>query len=333
MPDIRCYRVNAFTASAAGGNPAGVVLSADTLSEAQMQALATRLAMSETAFVMTPTPAAADKGATHRVRFFTPEAEVDLCGHATIATFSLIAQLGLVHPTHGTGNETTDLAQETKAGVLPVRIHWCDGQLQRVMMDQARPRILRTVADAAELALVAALLGVSAADLRIGNTLPSAVTTGLADLIVPVRDRDTLWRLRPDDAALSEYSRQTGTWSIHAFTLETEEPGHTAQCRDFSPVLGIPEESATGTASGATGALLLATGLVPLSEPGADGQVRTVCLTLEQGYSMGRPSLIAVEVDAAPGSTGPNGGAVAVPQAVRVGGQAVLIKEELVTLE
>lgn len=333
MPDTRCYRVNAFTASAAGGNPAGVVLGADHLSEAQMQALATRLAMSETAFVMTPTASAAAKGATHRVRFFTPQAEVNLCGHATIATFSLIAQLGLVRPAGRPGDEITNLAQETKAGVLPVRIQWRDGELQRVMMDQARPRILRTLTEAAELARVASLLGVAAADLRIGDTLPSVVTTGLADLILPVRDRDTLWRLRPDDAALSEYSRQTGTWSIHAFTLETEEPDHAAQCRDFSPVLGIPEESATGTASGATGALLLATGLVALPASAATEEVRTARLTLEQGYSMGRPSLIAVEVDAIPGSTRPNSRAVADPQAVRVGGQAVLIKEELVTLE
>lgn len=308
MTQVRYYRVNAFTATPAGGNPAGVVFDADGLTEAQMQSVAAALAMSETAFVMAPT----QPGATHRVRFFTPLAEVDLCGHATIATFFQMAATGRVRPASGRGEEVTALAQETKAGLLPVYVHWRDGAPLRVMMMQAKPQIVRAVSDPAEIARLAEILGCAPADLQIDGVGPAVVSTGLPDLILPVRSRDILWGLKPDNDALTEYSRATNTISIHAFTLDVEEPGqgHTAQCRDFSPLVGIPEESATGTASGATAAYMVAKRLVP-----AAGE--TVRMVLEQGYSMGKPSQIAVEVDVAGGE----------PAAVRVGGQAVAIKE------
>lgn len=306
MPRVHYYRVNAFTATPAGGNPAGVVLNADGLTDAQMQAVAAELAMSETAFFSAPTK----PGATHRVRFFTPLAEVDLCGHATIGSFFQLAATGGVRPERATGEEVTALAQETKAGLLPVHVYWRDGAPLRVMMVQAKPEIVREVTAPAELARVAAILGVAPADLQINGVGPAVVSTGLPDLILPVRDRKTLWNLRPDNAALTEYSRATGTISIHACAIDPADPANTAQCRDFSPLVGIPEESATGTASGATGAYLVTKKLVPVS--GA-----TVRMTLEQGYSMGKPSLISVEVDV----TGD------LPTAVRVGGQAVAITE------
>ncbi|MGE5560121.1 MAG: PhzF family phenazine biosynthesis protein [Chloroflexota bacterium] len=313
MPRVQYHRVNAFTSTPAGGNPAGVVFDADSLSEAQMQAVAAALAMSETAFVLAPT----QPGATHRVRFFTPLAEVDLCGHATIATFFHMAATGRVRPATGAGEEVTALAQETKAGLLPVFVYWRDGQPLRVMMVQAKPQILRQVSDPGELARVAGILGCAPGDLRIDGVGPAVVSTGLPDLILPVRNRDVLWALSPDNAALTEYSRATDTISIHAFTLGVEEQGqgHTAQCRDFSPLVGIPEESATGTASGATAAYMVATGIVR-----ADGD--TVRMVLEQGYSMGKPSQISVEVDVAGGE----------PASVRVGGQAVAIEEGAVEI-
>lgn len=306
MTTVRYYRVNAFTSTPAGGNPAGVVFDADGLTEAQMQAVAAELAMSETAFVMAPT----QPGASHRVRFFTPLAEVDLCGHATIATFFLMAASGRTRPYNTVGEAVTHLAQETKAGLLPVDVFWRDGQPERVMMSQAKPKILRNVTDPAELERISRIVNVPVADLTIPGAAPALVSTGLPDLMLPTRSRTALWALRPDNDALTEYSREIGAISIHAFCLEPQEPGHTVQCRDFSPLVGIPEESATGTASGALGAYLVARKLVRIES-------NTVRIFSEQGYSMGKPSQIAVEVDVANGE----------PVAVRVGGQAVAMSE------
>ena len=116
----KVYRLNAFAKTEDGGNPAGVVIDAEHLSANQMQAIAKEVGYSETAFVMK-----SDK-ADFRVRFFTPTNEVDLCGHATIATFNLLRDLGIV----AKGQYT----QETKAGVLKIAI--CEDE---VFMEQKLP--------------------------------------------------------------------------------------------------------------------------------------------------------------------------------------------------
>lgn len=103
------YTLTAFSKAVNGGNPAGVVLDADFLSEHEMQKIAAEVGFSETAFVQK------SENADFKLRFFTPCAEVDLCGHATVAAFYLLAYKGLI--------EVGEYSQETKAGILKVENH------------------------------------------------------------------------------------------------------------------------------------------------------------------------------------------------------------------
>jgi trans-2,3-dihydro-3-hydroxyanthranilate isomerase len=157
---------------------------------------------------------------------------------------------------------------------------------------------------------VAELMGLAEADLLLNGLPMQIVSTGLPDLMVPVRDLPTLKKARPDFSRLAAYQKQQGFISIHAFTFETEDPGHTLHVRDFAPSVDINEEAATGTANGALGAYLVVNRALPLS-------AGKLVLQVEQGYAMGRPSEIVVEI------THDNG----VITDVKVGGRAVIIME------
>jgi len=259
---------------------------------------------SETAFVLP----SRQPGADCQVRFFTPSEEVDLCGHATIATFHVLVSEGIVSLT---GKETI-VRQETKAGVLPVYILSADQRtIDRVIMGQALPQILGTNGDFKK---VAELMGLNETDLALNGLPMQVVSTGLPDLMVPVKDLRTLKKASPDFSRLAEYQKSQGFISIHAFTFETEDPTNTVHVRDFAPSVCIDEEAATGTANGALGAYLVANKALPLP-PGE------LLLKVEQGYVMGRPSEILVSIRYAGG----------VVSDVKVGGRAVTIMEGFFT--
>ena len=121
------YRVDAFTLNGKGGNPAGVVPNADFLTTAEMQLIAKQLGFSETAFILS------DKECDFHLRFFTPNQEVDFCGHATVASFSLLLEHQHITP----GN----YRQKTKAGKLGVDVK-PNGY---VLMQQRLPTFLKTL--------------------------------------------------------------------------------------------------------------------------------------------------------------------------------------------
>ena len=309
---IAIYQVDAFTDRPFCGNPAGVVPDAAGLTESQMQLIAREMAVSETAFVLPP----AGPGDV-RLRFFTPQAEVALCGHATIGAFHLLAALGRL-PGQGefAGGRDLHLRQETAAGLLGVTVRLKpSGEPDRVLMEQAQPkRVLG--ANPKLIGLLERVLGAGQGELGVlpgyGAAPVEAWSTGLPDILVPVRDLESLRGLKPDLPALAELSRRLGVISVHAFTLETEKPAAYAHARDFSPAVGIPEEAATGTASGALAAYLVANGLVP-ERPAAGFW----SLLFEQGHILDRPSAIEAQVE----------GQIGRPAAVRVGGRAVVVLE------
>lgn len=283
--------LNAFAKTATGGNPAGVVLDADGLGEAAMQKISAKVGLSETAFVQKS--AVAD----FKVRFFTPAAEVDLCGHATIATFSLLFGLRRI----GTGR----YSQETKAGTLGVEVRK-DGV---VFMEQNLP-VFEGTADRGE---VAGSLGAGPDSLA--PDLPvQIVSTGLRDIIVPVVSLRELLSFKPDPGRIAAISERHGVLGYHAFSLETKH-GSTAHCRNFAPLVGIPEEAATGTSSGALASYLFKHGKV--TEEQARG------LIFEQGYGMGRPSEILVRLDIEKEDIA----------GVHVGGRATAAEERTISLE
>jgi trans-2,3-dihydro-3-hydroxyanthranilate isomerase len=317
------YQVDAFTDVPFGGNPAGVVPEAESLDETHMQLIAREMALSETAFVLAP-----QRGGDLRLRFFTPQAEVALCGHATIGAFYLLADRDMLSGLGRTVRSSRswrhlELVQETGAGDLTVAIRFgrTTGLVDRVMMQQAPPRrmslhdptLLESLQDI--LRAPPGTLGALGTPGNQPNHQPAPVeiwTTGLADLIVPVRSLAALYALCPDHSALAELTRGLGVTSVHAFTLETATAKGFAHARDFSPAVGIPEEAATGTASGAMGAYLVAHGLAPRPDEAGVSQ-----MMFEQGHILGRPSTIYVEVT----------GEVGRPAEVRVGGRAVIMLE------
>lgn len=271
--------MDAFTDTPFAGNPAGVVPEADGLTDAEMQKMAREMNCSETAFVL-----ASDR-AEMRFRYFTPAQEVDLCGHATIATLHVLGQEKGFQGGHRV---------ETRAGVLTMEVAPDGTSWMEQAAPQWRPYTLTGLED------VAAILGLKPEDLD--PRVPLALAyTGLWDLLVPVRNLAALHAARPDLSRLAAHNRALGVASTHLFTFETALEGSTLQARDFSPAVGIPEDPHTGTASGALGAYLVSLGVV------APGR-----MIFEQGWTVERPGLIHVEVS--PGAQG-----------VRVGGRAVTV--------
>jgi PhzF family phenazine biosynthesis protein len=256
---VSVYTLNAFSKDSKGGNPAGVVLDAEHMLEAQMIAIAKVVGFSETAFV------SSSKVADFKVRFFAPNGEVDLCGHATIATFFLLSKLKRIN----FGIYT----QETKAGILTIE----SLQNGTLFMHQTTPEFFEYVCKGE----VAKSLNIPI-DL-IHHHLPiQIVSTGLRDLIVPVSNLSDLHDIKPDFDAVSRLSEKYNVVGYHLFTMETNFKS-TAHCRNFAPLLGIPEESATGTASGALSSYLWKHQLT---------KDFTKAMVYEQGYSMNEPSEI-----------------------------------------
>lgn len=316
--DLQIWQVDAFTSVPFGGNPAGVVPDARGLDEDLMQNIAREMNVSETAFVFPATPEPGDP-ADLEVRFFTPSREVDLCGHATIATFFTLAARGRLRGSRARSAHETYF-QRTRAGTLAVQVLFDDAHAPVQVMMAQPPPVSRGEPGSEILGELATCLGVDPVVLRAEpRCTPELVSTGLWDLIVPVPDRSTLWSLQPDFPRLARLCRTLGVIGVHCFTFDAIDTGDggelAAHCRDFAPAVGINEEAATGTASGALGGYLALRGLIPFY----DGVARLRC---EQGHIMGRPSLIHVRLEAVQEG----------PPRVWVGGAARLVLDGRIVL-
>jgi len=266
--DIIIYQVDAFTDKPFGGNPAGVVTDAKSLTDESMQKIAMEMNLSETAFVI-------PKGDNnYQVRFFTPRCEVDLCGHATIATFYTLAHKGYIN---NIDNGIVTVYQETRIGRLPVEIYYVDGSVEKVMMYQGEPKSLGYINDLNELYNT---LGISSFDID-SNLIPEIISTGLPDIIIPVKDRVTLDNLKVDFSKLEELSNRLNVVGAHVFCNDFSTGKDIIYCRNFAPAVGINEEAATGTANGAL--------MYYLKKNKA---IKGNLLTCYQGDGMKRPSKI-----------------------------------------
>jgi PhzF family phenazine biosynthesis protein len=223
------YIVDAFTKTPFGGNPAGVVIY-DYLDDATMQKLAAELKFSETAFIKKLS------SSCFSIRYFTPNSEVALCGHATIASFKALLYSGLVET-----NRTYDI--KTISALLPIYI-----SNDLIFMETSAP-LTGGQLNNTHISKLATVLGITSAD--IGDfhfdLQPSIVSTGLYDIILPVKTSNILYNIKPDFDALSELSKELGVIGVHAFTLDSGN--FTAICRNFAPLYDINEESATGTSN------------------------------------------------------------------------------------
>jgi trans-2,3-dihydro-3-hydroxyanthranilate isomerase len=305
MRTYKFYQLDVFTDRPFGGNPLAVFPDAEGLSDLEMQLLAKEMNLSETTFVLPPSK----PGVDFTVRIFTPAAEVPLAGHPVVGTHYLLAQLGRIK----LQSPVTRVYQELKVGILPVDLYAEGGQVKRVVMTQALPQFLNEWRDVSGLA---AALGIPEEEIRSTGLTPQVVSTGLPQMMIPVRSLSAVQNAKPNAAALSDIGQKAGTDCFAIFTLETLSPERQVHMRMFAPALGVPEDPATGSASGGLGAYLVKNRIFT---PGNDG---TIYLVNEQGYEVGRPSTIYIEVD----------GSAEHITAVRVGGQAVQFIEGVVTL-
>ena len=277
---MRYYIVDAFTDRPFGGNPAGVVLlgNDDFPDEGLMLQVAAELRYSETAFVRRLS------ATEYHMRYFTPAAEVELCGHATVATIALLHRLGMADGR---------CLCHTLAGDLAVEAD------ERVMMQMARPRIVETIADTEEIYKALGLnFSIVNSQLSILDLPVQVAYAGLNDIMVPLPDVSTLNDLQPDMEAVAAITKVHATTSFHVFAIAKD--GYTAHVRDFGPLYGIPEESATGTANAALTHYLAVNGVIPQQGDFA----------FLQGEAMGRPSVVATRI--APDGTVYVGGTAAV---------------------
>ena len=276
---MKFYIADAFTDKLFGGNPAGVVILDDgaVFPDAEtMRKTAAELRYSETAFIRQL------GDAEFQIRYFTPADEVDLCGHANIASFTCLRDAGLVKP-------GTVCLNHTLAGDLEIQIHE-----DFIMMEMGAPEPIATINDAAALDELYDVMGLSyepvyakltasgSADNTDIQLLPMIISTGLPDIILPVTSREKLNDMKPDFARLTELSRKYNAVGVHAFAVCKNDTA-AAYCRNFAPLYDIDEEAATGTANGALTYYLYLNGLA------AGGQESDFI----QGEAMDRPSCVS----------------------------------------
>jgi trans-2,3-dihydro-3-hydroxyanthranilate isomerase len=290
----RFFTLDVFTSRRFAGNPLAVVLDAAALDGPTMQAMAREFNLSETVFVLTP------KVSAHRaqVRIFTPRAELPFAGHPTIGTAVLLARLD------GGAGERELVLEE---GIGPVRCVVAPregGGFARFDVAQEPEE----AGPAEDPAAIAAALGLTLDDLGCEKFLPGHWSAGMPVTFVPVRSLEVVERSRPDPRLWDDAFGPDDPAAVFVFCRQTAEPGHAFHARMFAPSLGVPEDPATGSAVAAFAGLLGRDGGLP------DGEHE---LGIEQGYEMGRPSLIRLGITLQGGKL----------FAASIGGDAVVVSE------
>jgi len=304
MKEVGYVRVDVFSKKPFGGNPLAVFPDARSLTSREMQLLAREMNLSETTFVLPPSRGS---GADFRVRIFTPDAEIPYAGHPTLGTFFVLAEAGKIAIESG----MTTVSMEVKAGVLPVEIHSSrSGKVSKVVSVQSRPQFLDVFDD---VDLVARALSLKRSDFDTRRAPVQLVSTGLPWLIAPVKTRRAVERARANVEHFSEVVKRLpeGVVDVYLTCLDPVDDRATSHSRGFCLVSGgIVEDPATGSASGCLGAYLAERGLVDVR--------RKTRILNEQGYEMGRPSKVEVEVRT------DGSGSI---ESVRVGGPVVRVME------
>ena len=264
------HRLAAFTTTPDGGNPAGVWVGSALPDAETMQRIATEVGYSETVFI------APTAGAERECRYYSPEAEVSFCGHATIAAGVVLGETG------GDGTYTLN----TTIGAVPVRVRSRDG-LREASLTSVEP-MQTSVSDTL---LVSALTALRWRRDELDDAIPPArAYAGAWHLVLAVARPERLAVLDYDFAALKALMLDDGLTTLQLVWRESPLVFHS---RNPFPVGGVVEDPATGAAAAALGGYLRAAGHV----------TTPATVTIHQGEAMGRPSLLTVEIQ-------PSGGIV-----------------------
>jgi len=225
--NITAYITRAFCRKSQGGNPAGVVILDGEMSPLHMQKIAAFLNFSETIFLSKKTEAC------YQALYYTPTSSIDFCGHASIAAFGVLHQLGLL--------SSQQCSLETQAGICAISV-----ANPFIFLKLPLPLFGEYIPEDE----VAISLGIDEPSITSTNLKPQIASTGLKDIMVPVINQKALLTIRPDHDRISHLSDKYGMIGMHVFALDPTSKV-TAYCRNFAPRYGIPEESATGSSNGA----------------------------------------------------------------------------------
>jgi trans-2,3-dihydro-3-hydroxyanthranilate isomerase len=298
----RYITVDVFTDRAFGGNPLAVVLDAGGLSTEQMQAIAREFNYSETTFVLPPRDAINDA----QVRIFTVNREIPFAGHPNVGTAFVLATLAAEPPAR--------LLFEEEAGLVPVEVATEQGRVVSTEFTAPQPlkRMSHVSTDEA-----AALLSLSASDVKTDRHPPQVISVGLSFVAVELASREALRRAKPNAAAFEKTFPRDGSDAVYFYTRDVPagEAPCNLQARMFHPgSSGLSEDPATGSATAAAAALL-----ADLDDT-RDGELS---LKIGQGVDMGRPSLLLTRVRKQNGKVA----------SIHVGGACVKMMEGTFALE
>lgn len=254
--EVTAILVKAFTKNKDAGNPAGVILNADNLSDAQMQAIATQLGFSESVFVCK------SEVAHCKMRYFSVTQEVDYCAHATVAAGVVLH------------SDVSEITYETNSGVLIMET----GD-SSVTLIQKQPDFGEYICRE----IVANALKIKVSEIA-PPRLPQVVSTGVPKLMVQVETMDTLFNMSPDFDAIKRLCRAIGARGVYVFTIETIFVNSDYHARQFNPLCGIDEDPVTGIAAGALGAFIAS----------YEGGIADI--VVEQGYCMDKFGIMEVSV-------------------------------------
>lgn len=293
----RFHTLDVFTDTLFGGNPLAVLPDATGLSTEEMEHITREFNLSETVFVF---PAEDDRH-TRRVRIFTPGRELPFAGHPTVGTAFLLAATGMIPITE----PVTRIVLEEGVGAVPVSILVKSGAPISAELTAAQAPEFRT--DVPNARDIAQLLSVDISDVSTGSLTTEAVSCGVAFVVAPLVSRDAVSRARLDRATWQRLLSNGWAKEVFLFDAGAVAGGGAIRARMFGPDLGVGEDPATGSA----GACLAAY----LAKHSSDGAA--LSWTVEQGFEMGRPSILSLSVE----RSGEQ------PGAIRVAGKCVLVSE------
>jgi trans-2,3-dihydro-3-hydroxyanthranilate isomerase len=302
MPKFEYYTVDVFTNKRFGGNQLAVFPNAKKIDPKLYQTIAREFNFSETTFVLPPK----DKKNTRHVKIWTPGGELQFAGHPTVGTAHVLAAIGAIKLK---GAETRIVLEEG-VGPVPVTIRAKKGKPEFAQLSVAKLPEYWPGPPAAELAKA---LGLDASDVLTGEVAPEAASCGTCFLMVPLRNRAALAKAR---VRLDEFERVLNgyvTNKVFLFCNEPELKGSHFRARMYAPTIGVAEDPATGSAAAGFA------GYIAKRDKRADG---VLAWRIEQGFEMGRPSILDIEVDKKAGAV----------TGVRVGGNSVLVTKGEMTI-
>ncbi|KGK87497.1 PhzF family phenazine biosynthesis isomerase [Clostridium sp. HMP27] len=259
---IKVFLVKSFTSSENGGNPAGVVIN-NGLKDEEMQSIAKEVGFSETTFI------SKIDCKNFELKYFTPEVETNLCGHGTIAAFHCMQVLNEV--------EESEVYMHTKAGKLKVFIN-----NSKIYMEQSKP-FMNDIC--IEESIIFEALNIPYENKE--ENLPiKVVSVGTPKIIIPLKNRDMLFDIKPDFEKLKEISRITNSKGFYPFTFDVLDKNNLIHARQFNPLFGIPEDPITGVAAGALGIYL---------SKFYDEEIEV--FSVEQGYILDKPGIVDVKIE------------------------------------